>query len=185
MESPVGLARCILGGVRDTSHDTDRDMAGSLEGEQKQRPITFPRAAAALAASSANSCRPKAVPAIPHPPSAASVRSTHVRPAWVASPESSTTTSVTSFTSCLWPSLDSAPGGVTTWTRTTRAEAVAAVWTALQVHLWMKAAVLFRWKGPGLATPSARGPPSLAHGRAYRRHPQGIGPMVRRRLSLA
>jgi hypothetical protein len=40
-----------------------------------------------VAASAANSSRPNAVPAIPQPPSAASVRSTQVLIAWLASPE--------------------------------------------------------------------------------------------------
>src|SRR5438445_13509173 len=43
-----------------------------------------------------------------------------------------------------------------TWTRTVRDELVAAVWTARGSIRWMNAAVLFRWKGPGVATPSAR-----------------------------
>src|SRR5256885_16557306 len=64
--------------------------------------------------------------------------------------------SVISLTSCFWPSRVNAAGGVITWTRTVRAESVAAVWTACGSIRWMKAAVLFRWKGPGVAAPSAR-----------------------------
>src|SRR3989441_3246797 len=43
-----------------------------------------------------------------------------------------------------------------TWTRPVRDGLVAAVWTAGGSIRWMNAAVLFRWKGPGAATPSAR-----------------------------
>src|SRR5438874_13170614 len=86
----------------------------------------FARAAAALAASAANSSRPKAVPESPQPPSAASVRITHVRPACVGSRETLVTISVTSLTSRLWPSRVHAAGGVLTWSRTVRAGSVAA-----------------------------------------------------------
>src|SRR2546426_6694812 len=116
----------------------------------------FARAAAAFAASAANSSRPNAVPERPQPPSAASVRITQVRLACVGSPETLVTISVISLTSCFWPSRVNAAGGVMTWTRTVRAELVAAVWTEFGSIRWMKAAVLFRWKGPGVATPSAR-----------------------------
>src|SRR5712691_3256954 len=87
----------------------------------------FDRAAAALAASAANSARPKAVPESPQPPSAASVRITQVRLACVGSAETLVTISVISLTSCFWPSRVNAAGGVMTWTRTERAELVAAV----------------------------------------------------------
>src|SRR5213593_3894999 len=62
------------------------------------------RAAAALAASAANSSRPKAVAESPQPPSAASVSITQVRLACIGSPEILVTISVTSLTSCFWPS---------------------------------------------------------------------------------
>src|SRR5436853_2786807 len=116
----------------------------------------FARAAAALAASVANFSRPKAVPESPQPPSVASVRMTQVRLACVGSPETLVTISVISLTSCFWPPRFNAAGGVMTWTRTVRAELVAAVRTACGSMRWMKAAVLFKWKGPGVATPSAR-----------------------------
>src|SRR5947208_6237964 len=111
----------------------------------------FARAAAALAASAANSSRPNAVPESPQPPSAASVRITQVRLACVGSPETLVTISVISLTSCFWPARFNAAGGVMTWTRTVRAELVAAVCTACGSMRWMKAAVLFKWKGPGVA----------------------------------
>src|SRR5258708_24567395 len=43
-----------------------------------------------------------------------------------------------------------------TWTRTVRAASVDAVWTGAGSIRWIYAAVLSRWKGPGVATPSAR-----------------------------
>ncbi len=74
---------------------------------------------------------------MPQPPSAASVRITQVRPAWVASPVSVATICVASLTSCFCPSRLSAPGGVITWMRTVRACADAAVCTADAGSRWM------------------------------------------------
>src|SRR6266852_2627911 len=54
----------------------------------------------AAAASAVNSSRPNAVPPIPQPPSAASVRSTHVRLASEGSPQMSAMIPVASLTSC-------------------------------------------------------------------------------------
>src|SRR5205823_13097467 len=86
----------------------------------------FARPAAALAASAANSSRPNAVPESPQPPSAASVRITQVRLACVGSPATLVTISVISLTSRFWPSRVNAAGGGMTWTRTARADLVAA-----------------------------------------------------------
>src|SRR5262249_40960705 len=80
-------------------------------------------------AAAANSSLPRAVPAIPHPPSAGSVSSTQVRDGLLGSPESFVTISVISRTSCFCPSRERAAGGVIIWTRTVRAAPVAAVWT--------------------------------------------------------
>lgn len=57
-------------------------------------------AARAFAAKAANSSRPNAVPNMPQPPSAASLRITQVRCAWLGSPEIRATISVASFTIC-------------------------------------------------------------------------------------
>ena len=67
-----------------------------------------------LLARAANSSRPKAVPAMPQPPSAASQRSTHVRAACVGSLAILATISVASVTKLRWPALFNAPGGVST-----------------------------------------------------------------------
>ena len=53
---------------------------------------------------------------MPQPPSAASVRSTHVRVAYVGSPAILATIAVASATKLLWPALFRAPGGVSTCT---------------------------------------------------------------------
>jgi hypothetical protein len=58
-----------------------------------------------LEASAANSSRPNAVPPMPHPPSAASVRRTQVRWACDGSPQMLARMAVTLLTSCFWPSL--------------------------------------------------------------------------------
>src|SRR6266851_1210577 len=87
--------------------------------------------------SAVNSSRPKAVPAMPQPPSAASERITQVRAACVGSPAILATISVASATKLRWPALFNAPGGVSTWIRTVRAESVPAVWTAFGFKRWI------------------------------------------------
>ena len=84
------------------------------------------------------------MPAIPQPPSAASVKSTHVRPAWLGSPEIRATISVASASSCFWPSRVRAAGGVMTRTRTVRARKAgepAEEVTRWFLHVWREVLV--------------------------------------------